>query len=193
MSANAKKLIDEKNWKGLVSFCESFEFESAASSNNNNQNLYGVHLFAYFLVNDLNNARFLWKRIGKNGDAETSAVWNIGREMWKKNHEGVYVALNSFTWNPVHAQLAQELVAVFRERTFVLLSKAFTNITGKDTAAYLGLNQQQAVQFVEQRGWVYDKNNDLLQVKPFEQTKVQMSDLTRLGQLADYFTYLESN
>jgi len=74
---------------------------------------WGIQLLVYLILNDLNAARFLWKRIPKkikDTDAELAAVWGIGKQMWKKNYPEIYAAVQAYNWAPINAQLIQNLV-----------------------------------------------------------------------------------
>ena len=73
---------------------------------------------SYLILNDLNAARFLWRRIPKKlkeSDAELSAVWAIGKQMWKRNYADIYAAVQGFNWAPVNAQLIGALVGALHD------------------------------------------------------------------------------
>jgi hypothetical protein len=69
------------------------------------QPLYAHHLLACLLVNDLNNARFLWKRVpaelkkvgaspleshlNAQEHGELTAMWKIGQSLWDRNYDQV--------------------------------------------------------------------------------------------------------
>jgi hypothetical protein len=81
------------------------------------QPFYGAQLAVYIIMNDLNNARFLWKRIhpdikkvsfapsglvfsfcsfpllgadcSPQGNPELAAIWRIGQNLWTRNYDQV--------------------------------------------------------------------------------------------------------
>ncbi|PRP81647.1 COP9 signalosome complex subunit 8 [Planoprotostelium fungivorum] len=191
---HVKELIAGKNWKGLVTFCELHELDVACGQSVTETPFYTIHLFAYLLINDLDNARFLWKRTKKSNlnDREFDAAWAVGREMWNRNHTGFYNALGSFQWTEPNNTLATSLADEFRGRTLELIAKAFSTITAKQAATFLGLTAQQTLEHTNRLGWTYDESGDLLTVKASALTKDQSSNIERLSQLTEYFTYLES-
>eukprot|EP01102_Stenamoeba_stenopodia_P009437 TRINITY_DN277_c0_g1_i2.p1 TRINITY_DN277_c0_g1~~TRINITY_DN277_c0_g1_i2.p1 ORF type:complete len:140 (-),score=34.14 TRINITY_DN277_c0_g1_i2:250-669(-) len=119
-----KQHLQAGDYKSAAKELELNEFEFAAQDQVPVQ-FYGVHLLTYLALNDLNNARFLWKRIPadiKKGDTpvarELNAIWNIGKGMWAKNYSNVYkAAASELPWSEIHASL----VNVVRE-TFPLES-----------------------------------------------------------------------
>ena len=54
--------------------------------------LYGVFLMGYYARNDLNSARFLWKRTPQEckDDAQLRQVWEIGKFLWARRYEEMF-------------------------------------------------------------------------------------------------------
>ncbi|KAL0454419.1 UNVERIFIED_CONTAM: COP9 signalosome complex subunit [Sesamum latifolium] len=64
---------------------------------------YAVHLLGHIYINDINSARFLWKKIPlavKESQPEVSAVWKIGQRLWMKEYSGVHEAIREYNWSP---------------------------------------------------------------------------------------------
>jgi len=195
VEARLKPLIESANWEELIRVCEQYEFESANEAPSAaTLPFYGVQLFAYLLINDLNSARFLWKRIPTDVKAavpEFASIWRIGQSMWKREYNNIYASLQ-VNWPPVYQALARNLVDQFRQRTFVLLSRAYTTISVNDCAIILGLPPADAVKLTTQRGWQYEQATNVLRPIPVVEAKVQKTSLDQLQDLTKYVVFLES-
>eukprot|EP00966_Prymnesium_polylepis_P249255 5762550-Prymnesium_polylepis.2 len=77
--AEIEKLINANDIAGTAALCESFELDLCHSDETQPISLtvYKVHLLAYLLTNQVNAARFLWKRLAPEirADAELAALW----------------------------------------------------------------------------------------------------------------------
>ena len=106
---------------------------------------YCSFLLAYLIENDLNNARFLWKRIPadiKKNNAMLGTIWSIGRSMWEKQYAKTYEIVSQTNWDTALVPLINRLVETFRQRTAKLLTTAYTSISASDVSLYLGMNEQ---------------------------------------------------
>jgi COP9 signalosome complex subunit 8 len=156
---------------------------------------------AYLITNDLNNARFLWKRIPqelKKNNISIQSVWKIGQTMWKREYEETYKAITVPEWEPVLQPLLRALVDAFRHRTALLLTKSYTTISLSDTCSFLGLNEQDATQYVHNLHWTYDPNTKFFTPnKDFlftQQVQAQKQSGTHtLNSLSDKTVFLELN
>lgn len=57
-------------------------------------------------------AKLLWKRIPgavKSSNPEVTALWEIGKQLWKHEYEGVYPLILQHDWPPHIAPLLQQL------------------------------------------------------------------------------------
>ena len=85
MVEEISRLAAAGDYQALLKACEEHELD-VCSSDQPNQ-LYGVHLMAYLLADDLNNARHCWRRIPtavKEGAPELLSIWAIGQSLWKR-------------------------------------------------------------------------------------------------------------
>ncbi|KAF3434966.1 hypothetical protein FNV43_RR22053 [Rhamnella rubrinervis] len=129
---------------------------------------YAIHLLGHIYVDDINSARFLWKTIPttiKENQPEVVAAWKVGQKLWMRDYRGVHEAIREFDWS----QEAQNLVAAFSElytkKMFQLLQSAYSTISIQDTALFLGMNEDQATNYVVQQGWIVDPATQMLTVK----------------------------
>jgi hypothetical protein len=73
------------DYHALVKACEEYELD--ACNLDEPTHLYGMHLMAYLLADDLNNARHCWRRIPsttKTSTPELVSIWSIGQSLWKR-------------------------------------------------------------------------------------------------------------
>jgi len=188
-------LIASQNWPALVQISEQIEFESSNEPPTpSSGTFYGIHLFAYLIVNDINSARFLWKRIPteiKAANPELANIWKIGQNVWKREYHNIY-SLLSVHWSLIYQPLATAFTAAFRNRTFALLSRAYSSISAQDCAAILGFSPEEVVKLVTAQGWTYDPSTKLIEPKPQTENNIQKTGLEQLHGLTKYVVFLES-
>ncbi|KAL5176167.1 COP9 signalosome complex subunit 8 [Glycine soja] len=172
---------------------------------------YTIHLLSHIYVHDINSARFLWKSIPssiKESQPEVTAVWKIGQKLWLRDYAGVHEAIRGFDWT----QELQTLVAAFSGKTltfsknfntnklfpelytkemFQLLLSAYSTISIKDTALFLGMNEDDATNYVLQQGWTVDPASQMLIVKKQPVVTEQKLDPSKLQRLTEYVFHLE--
>jgi len=110
--------------------------------------LYGPQLLTYLIENELQYARFLWRRMPKKlkeSDHELKAIWAIGKNVWNKKCPEIYQSCQAFNWSPGTVLFVQAFAEKFRERTFKLISNSYSNISTQDLANLLGLGEQDAI------------------------------------------------
>ncbi|XP_026119376.1 E3 ubiquitin-protein ligase TRIM63-like [Carassius auratus] len=64
--------------------------------------VYSQLLVLYLLNNDMNNARYLWKRIPqaiKTANPELAAIWAVGQRIWQRDFPGIYTAIDACQWS----------------------------------------------------------------------------------------------
>ena len=162
---------------------------------------YSSFLLSYLIENDLDNARFLWKRIPtdlKKGNHVIGTVWKIGQHMWQREYVETYKAIATTQWDASLQQLIQRLVDAFRQRTALLLTRAYTSISSVDVASFLGLSEQEAQQYVSPLQWTFDANTkfytpnkDFLVAQEVQQQR--SSGIQTLQGIADKTVFLELN
>jgi len=183
--------INEKKIANLLDICEDNELEVTGTLT---PAPYAIHLLAYLEVGDLDSARFLWKRVPadvKKSDPEIAAAWAIGQRIWLSDYPAVYEAIKSFHWRPAVAQLVAILEESFRRRTFELVSKAFSVISTKSLALYLGLSVADALRFAESKGW-QPAGDGFFKPTPVPPAKRQIATIQNMQSLTEYVVFLES-
>ncbi|ELR20934.1 COP9 subunit 8, putative [Acanthamoeba castellanii str. Neff] len=158
--------------------------------------LYGAQLLSYLIENEIHYARFLWRRIPKKikeTDPELNAIWTIGQNVWNKKYTDIYQSAQAYNWSPGTVLFVQAFVEKFRERTFKLISSAYSNISTGDLAVLLGLSEQDAITLAVQHGWTHDAASGSVAPRPIVPETRQGASLDQLQQLTDYVCFLEEN
>eukprot|EP01112_Ceratiomyxa_fruticulosa_P009578 TRINITY_DN2506_c0_g1_i1.p1 TRINITY_DN2506_c0_g1~~TRINITY_DN2506_c0_g1_i1.p1 ORF type:complete len:222 (+),score=60.89 TRINITY_DN2506_c0_g1_i1:59-667(+) len=188
-------LIERRDWDALVNKCEEIELEYSNEPSNPIP-FYGVHLFAYYFINDLNSARFLWKRIPTNikaAQAELTTIWTIGQALWKREYSNVYKVLSQDgVWPAAFREIATLFTEVFRQRMIELVSKAFSTISVADLGVYLGVDEPSTLTFANSHNWTIDLATQTISPKPISTTKSQKITTSQLDSLTSYVAFLES-
>ncbi|KAG4915363.1 hypothetical protein JHK87_052920 [Glycine soja] len=136
----------------------------------------------------------------KESQPEVTAVWKIGQKLWLRDYAGVHEAIRGFDWT----QELQTLVAAFSGKTltvfcvfladiklytkemFQLLLSAYSTISIKDTALFLGMNEDDATNC-----WTVDPASQMLIVKKQPVVTEQKLDPSKLQRLTEYVFHLE--
>ncbi|XWS49166.1 hypothetical protein CRYUN_Cryun13aG0140400 [Craigia yunnanensis] len=155
---------------------------------------FAIHLLGHIYVDDINSARFLWKSIPpaiKESQLELVAAWKIGQKLWTRDYAGVYEAIRGFDWT----QETKVVVAAFSElctkRMFELLLSAYSTISIRDAAQFLGMSEEDATNYVLQQGWTVDPASQMLTVIKQATVKEQKLDPCKLQRLTEYVFHLE--
>eukprot|EP01098_Paradermamoeba_levis_P009021 TRINITY_DN3732_c0_g1_i1.p1 TRINITY_DN3732_c0_g1~~TRINITY_DN3732_c0_g1_i1.p1 ORF type:complete len:203 (+),score=66.19 TRINITY_DN3732_c0_g1_i1:97-705(+) len=185
--------LNAGEYQKAIHACESYEIEAAAAQASVVP-FYDIHLLSLLIVNDLTNAKFLWKRVPKEVKAATpelASLWAIGKNMWTRNYPEVFVSLNNPNWSAHLVPLIAKLSETFRARTLTLLSKAYSSLSVSDSASYLGLNNEDTIKYVTQHGWLHDAATHTLTPKLSSSSSPQTIDPNQLQQLTEYVVFLE--
>ncbi|KAL3538582.1 hypothetical protein ACH5RR_001948 [Cinchona calisaya] len=187
--------LDSQNYAKIANICDTLLLQVAAQGTAfQDEWPYAIHLLGHIFVNDINSARFLWKTIPaaiKESRPEVVAAWKIGQNLWTRDYVNVYEALREFKWSPE----AQGIVAAFSElytkRMFDLLLSAYSTISIQDAALFLGMNEDDATNYVVQQGWTMDSSSRMLTVKKQAVKAEQKLDSSKLQRLTEYVFHLE--
>uniref|UniRef100_A0A803YMQ8 COP9 signalosome complex subunit 8 n=1 Tax=Meleagris gallopavo TaxID=9103 RepID=A0A803YMQ8_MELGA len=136
-------------FRKLLEQCETQELEAPGGIAT--PLVYGQLLALYLLYNDMNNARYLWKRIPpaiKSANAELGAVWSVGQRIWQRDFPGIYTTIGAHQWSETVQPIMEALRDATRRRAFGLVSQAYTSIVADDFAAFVGLPVEEAVKGV---------------------------------------------
>uniref|UniRef100_A0A7N4NU25 COP9 signalosome subunit 8 n=1 Tax=Sarcophilus harrisii TaxID=9305 RepID=A0A7N4NU25_SARHA len=80
--------------------------------------VYGQLLALYLLHNDMNNARYLWKRIPpaiKSANSELGGIWSVGQRIWQRDFPGIYTTISSHQWSETIQPIMEALRGVLEQ------------------------------------------------------------------------------
>ncbi|CAN1813122.1 COP9 signalosome complex subunit 8 [Linum perenne] len=109
-----------------------------------------------------------------------------------------YIYLNDvnsarFLWKTIPSVIkdSQPEVELYSKRMFQLLLSAYSTISVKDTALFLGMTEEDAKNYVVQQGWSLDSDTEMLTVKKQASGMEQKRDPGKLQRLTEYVFHLE--
>ncbi|KAM7474658.1 hypothetical protein LguiB_021901 [Lonicera macranthoides] len=187
--------MSSKSYDKIATICDKFKLQVAAEGIAfQDEWPYAIHLLGHIYVNDINSARFLWKSIPeaiKESRPEVVAAWKIGQRLWTRDYAGVYEAIREFNWSPEAQGLVASFAELYTKRMFELLLLAYSTISIQDTALFLGMNEDDATNYVLQQGWSVDIASQMLTVKKQAILTEQKLDPGKLQRLTEYVFHLE--
>uniref|UniRef100_A0A0D6R5X1 CSN8/PSMD8/EIF3K domain-containing protein n=1 Tax=Araucaria cunninghamii TaxID=56994 RepID=A0A0D6R5X1_ARACU len=190
-----KEAIESKHYHKIADICDELELQLAALGIKEPDGWpYSIHLLGHIYIQDINSARFLWKRIPssvKESQPELAAVWKIGQCMWTHDYPGVHCALCDFNWSPEVQQIINALSESYTKKVFELLLAAYSTISVVDTARFLGMTEEDAISYTLQEGWTLDTELQMLTVKRRPVVVDQKLDSSTLQNLTEYVFHLE--
>ncbi|XP_078435282.1 COP9 signalosome, subunit CSN8 [Wolffia australiana] len=155
---------------------------------------YAVHLLGHIYANDLNSARFLWKSLPpvvKERNQEILAVWKIGQCLWTRDRAGVYNAIREFRWSPEILDFVTAFAEIHQQRMFHLLQSGYSTISVADTAQFLGMSEEMAINYTIREGWALDGATRMLTVRKKSTVSKQKVDPGKLQRLTEFVFHLE--
>uniref|UniRef100_A0A8C0RNW3 COP9 signalosome complex subunit 8 n=1 Tax=Canis lupus familiaris TaxID=9615 RepID=A0A8C0RNW3_CANLF len=182
------------SFKKLLDQCENQELEAPGGIAT--PPVYGQLLALYLLHNDMNNARYLWKRIPpaiKSANSELGGIWSVGQRIWQRDFPGIYTTINAHQWSETVQPIMEALRDATRRRAFALVSQAYTSIIADDFAAFVGLPVEEAVKGILEQGWQADSTTRMVMPKKPEPAPVPpIPNEQQLARLTDYVAFLEN-
>ncbi|EEY63010.1 COP9 signalosome complex subunit, putative [Phytophthora infestans T30-4] len=194
----ARKLVHQ-----LKAVSEELELVAATATSSAQSalspDLYASYLLVVLLSKNLNDARFLWKRIPieiKQLSEELRNVWKVGRALWQRNLAAAYAAMD-YDWSPSQQGLVEALKTSTRQDAAELLSLAYSTVSVSDVAFALGFaRHEDAVQYCSSLGWEVSAADQLILPKPLANIRRGNStvvDLDQLDTLSKTVLHLEQN
>ncbi|CAM8932188.1 unnamed protein product [Rhodiola kirilowii] len=182
----------------IADICEDIMLQAAADGiPYHNDWPYAIHLLGYIYIDDINSARFLWKSMPaeiKEAKPEVVAAWKIGQCLWTHDYQGVYEAFRGFDWSQQVQLIVSAFSERFTEKMFQLLLSAYSTISIRDAALFLGMDEKMSqTVHVLGRGWNVDPATQMLTVKKPVPQKEQKLDISKLQSLTEYVVHLEQS
>lgn len=193
-AAALQQLIDARKYSSIVPFLEDLELQVGGTTTDPDWP-YTVHILGYLINNDLDNARYLYKRTPQNvkevAGSQVQAAWRLTQALWTQDYQTVHITLRDFAWGAQATPVARHLKDVVRARVIALVSRAYTTISAVDAAAFLGLSPAETIQMVEGMGWLLQADTQMLTVKACVVEEQQRTTPLQLQQLTEYVVHLE--
>uniref|UniRef100_A0A7N5K833 COP9 signalosome subunit 8 n=1 Tax=Ailuropoda melanoleuca TaxID=9646 RepID=A0A7N5K833_AILME len=104
------------SFKKLLDQCENQELEAPGGIAT--PPVYGQLLALYLLHNDMNNARYLWKRIPpaiKSANSELGGIWSVGQRIWQRDFPGIYTTINAHQWSETVQPIMEALRGILEQ------------------------------------------------------------------------------
>mmetsp|Transcript_23671 Transcript_23671/g.51675 ORF Transcript_23671/g.51675 Transcript_23671/m.51675 type:complete len:203 (-) Transcript_23671:230-838(-) len=188
-----QKAIESQDFGSISTICDEYELQLGGSAAVPDWP-YNLHMIGYLINNDLESARFLWKRIPqiqKEGSPELEALWRLTQAMWTRNYPLTHASLHSGKWSSECTGAVAYLAESIRERSIALLSKAYTTISLTDCAVVIGASEDITLKYMEQAGWQIDPATKMLTVRQREEEEENQTGYKQLQQLTEYVVHLE--
>uniref|UniRef100_A0AAY4CAY3 COP9 signalosome complex subunit 8 n=2 Tax=Denticeps clupeoides TaxID=299321 RepID=A0AAY4CAY3_9TELE len=187
-------VMTAENFDKLLEQCETQELEAPGGIAT--PQVYSQLLALYLLHNDMNNARYLWKRIPqaiKTANPELAAVWTVGQHIWQRDFPGIYSAITAHQWSENILPIMDALQESTRRRAYGLVAQAYTSIMADDFAAFVGYPVEEAVKGVVGQGWQADPNTRMVMPQKPDPPPVSLvPNEQQLARLTDYVAFLEN-
>ncbi|KAN0035354.1 hypothetical protein ACTA71_004619 [Dictyostelium dimigraforme] len=187
--------ITSKNFKAILDYCQKQEIES--KNIDLIKSYYGVYLFSYLINNDVINAKHLWKRIPndlKQSNQQLKNIYTIIKAISQTNPTITYTSLSVNNIGEDYTPFITTLKENFQQRTFELISNAYSSITVNDCCSYLGISPEDTIEFTTSKGWEHDKASNTLKPTPIQK---QLSGLPsgnqQIRSLTNYVLFLEKS
>ncbi|KAI8075652.1 COP9 signalosome [Thamnidium elegans] len=183
--------IRAKDYAGLVRRCEELEIHNAVDASITLEHIYPVYLAACILIDDLQSARYLRKRIlaSNISSPEINAVWSVVTALIKKEYPLVYQNLDSFQWTQYMQPLTERIKLKIRENMLTLIPKVYSSIEVTQVSNYFGMTD--VLLELTSRGWQLDESTGILiPAKPDPAPRVA-TDMNQFAKLSDIVLNLE--
>ncbi|XP_049409918.1 COP9 signalosome complex subunit 8 [Solanum stenotomum] len=194
-TSQLNEALASSSYDKIADICDNLMLQGAAEGIEfQDEWPYAIHLLGHIYSNDINSARFLWKKIPaaiKEARPEVVAVWRIGQKLWTRDYVGVHEAIRGFSWSPEVQPFVSSFAELYKKRMFELLLSAYSTISTQDSACFLGMNENDAINYVLQQGWALDSASQMLTVKKQAVITEQKLDPSKLQRLTEYVFHLE--
>ncbi|CRL01030.1 CLUMA_CG014268, isoform A [Clunio marinus] len=148
----------------LVKMLEKQELENSIQD----PKLYHELFAAYLYLDDLVNARFLWKRIPlavKASNEELERMHKVYEALWR-NEMSDFFQFSDYKWSPGVAEVMYELVEKIKADNIQLVSYAYSSIHENVLADMIKQTTEEITETCKRLGWEYSEEaTDIPEVK----------------------------
>jgi len=137
--------ISTKDFDSFLLRLEDIELESVGDVTP--ADVYACMIAANLILNDVVNAKLLWKRIPdstKQEAPELERLWRVGKHFWSSDYKAVFDELDKEEWSQLMQPLTKCLVDSVRQRVLVLIEKSYESLHLSSLTSLLGLHTEEA-------------------------------------------------
>lgn len=152
---------------------------------------YAVQLLGHLYNNNLEDARFVYKRASSNRkqDPQLKAAFATLQHLWNKDYQGFWPLLTTTQWSEVTLPLVHAIAAKQQQDAVRLVSYAYSTIQPNRLASLTGTSHQEALQLAQSEGW--QMNGDVIMVKRKVQPDTHKASQDHLQHLTEFVVQLE--
>jgi COP9 signalosome complex subunit 8 len=151
---------------------------------------------SYLLLNDLDSAKHLWKRIPgsvRGRDADLVSLGIVLSELWRRNFTAVHRRVAEGKFSGDVARLMAVFVGVLRARMVELVARGYSSIAADDFAALVGLPRDAALAEAVRLGWGADATTGIIRPKqPTAPAAKALTSEANIRALCDYVVHLDA-
>lgn len=155
---------------------------------------YALHLLGHIYNKNLEDARFVWKRIPinvKQNNQELQAVWRVLQYLWQRQYQGMWQALQAYSWSPQLQPFMAALAEKTRAELLELISTAYSTVKPSKVAYICGLTEQEALTACQAAGWHWNEATGTLQVVRAPAPAPPLDEQASLASLTMHMVALE--
>lgn len=182
--------------QNYASLAFDLENQELTTSGKCSDRIYAQLLAVYLLNNDLQNAKFLWKRIPeqtKNSSSDLKEIWKIGKLLLQRKTSQVYPLIDSYQWPNFLVNIVKELKEETMKQTLNLIQKSYSYISIDAFKKMLYItSDEQLLEILSTMGWQLDGDEGILITKTQPVFQSLSSNQDHLEKLVLHVTFLEN-
>ncbi|KAG1454820.1 hypothetical protein G6F46_008371 [Rhizopus delemar] len=187
------ELINQQKHDELFQYCQQLEFQSVVDANVDMSTVYPIYLASCLLKDDIQSARYIRKRIKSQGlhTTEIDAIWSVIVAYIQKSYSNMYSCIDNYSWSDLMQVLVGRIKENMRNQMLILIPNVYTSIELNQAAEFFGLQENELLPELMNRGWKYDANTKILcPMKPGSFNSSLTNDY-QISKLADIVIQLE--
>lgn len=196
-SAKIAELVQTNDVAALVNYCEQLELELAHGemTADVSMGVYKVHLASYLIMEQLDAARFLWKRLpeqARDAEPELRAIWAVGKAQWMREPATARAAMAAYQWSePLIASLMRRMASEHEERWMTHASKSYSVVSPRCLVETIGVPVARVQEMAAAAGWTTDSELDAYVPKEVAEPESKLALHEQLKVLTDYVAHVE--
>lgn len=143
----------------IVQICQQAELDAATTGNGHPHA--SEHMLCLLLMDDLSEARFLWRRLPLPLRSVLGSEWALAQALWRNDRPAFFNAALQTTWPANLQPLVLALVDRVRTRAATLVSHAYSVIAVTTLIELLGISKDTVPDICATHGWRIDGDHVL--------------------------------